>query len=626
MGHGWMRHEGYAWFAGSRGSSRREVTMSQRLHHACTAVGFVVALGWVGAALGQTTWVGQDSGLPAEARAWGDGRDQPTAPAATTAERRWLEWVPMPDGVLLATEIQIPATPGPFPTVLLRTPYPRAQWIGEVSRHVPRGYAAVIQECRGTGDSYGEFYLLRDDGPDGHATIQWIAQQGWSNGRVGMVGRSAMGLTQYAVAQGAPAALECLTPAHASPDWYHHRAYQGGSLRVELLAGWLGYLGHPNLLEEIKQHRLWDSWWEDFDWVGSPETIHVPMLHMGRWYDLAQQGTLDTFRILQHQGGAGAAGSQYLLMDPLDHFHQFGQLPVPPSQPDFETLRQQLTDAWLDYWLKDEPTGVAGWPQARVYLMGASGESGAPGNTWVEMRDWPPPAETRAFYLSQAGGGVLTESVPDPGQQLLPIDPLDPVPTHGGANLGPPLSTTPRGPWDQAAFPAGRPIESRSDVLTFTTEPLTQPVYVVGPVTARIWILPDTLDLDLSVRLTDVYPDGRSILIIDGIQRARMRIEDTAEHLLIPDVPTEIEVDLWSTAMVFNTGHRIRVAIAGSNWDRFEVNPNDGGDLNNPNYIPANPAILFGPEHPSAIYLPFSPLFADDFESGTTAAWSVVMP
>jgi len=218
------------------------------------------------------------------------------------------------------------------------------------------------------------------------------------------------------------------------------------------------------------------------------------------------------------------------------------------------------------------------------------------------------------------GGGTLTESVPDPGQQLLPIDPLDPVPTVGGANLGYPLSTTLRGPWDQAA------IESRADVLTFTTEPLTQLATVVGLVTARIWILPDTLDLDLSVRLSDVYPDGRSILVVDGIQRARMRIEDTAEHLLIPDVPTAIEVDLWSTAMVFNTGHRIRVDLAGTNWNRFERNSNDGGDLNNPNYIPANPQILFGPPYPSAIYLPFMALFADGFEGGSAAAWSHTVP
>ncbi len=203
------------------------------------------------------------------------------------------------------------------------------------------------------------------------------------------------------------------------------------------------------------------------------------------------------------------------------------------------------------------------------------------------------------------------------------IDPLDPVSTFGGANL---YSGAKYGPYDQAANPIGRPIESRADVLTFTTDVLTGATTVIGPVTAKIWINPDTPDLDLSVRLTDVYPDGRSMLIIDGIQRARMRCSDTEECFLTPGVPTEIEVDVWSTAMVFDAGHRIRVAIAGTNWERFERNSNDGGDLNNPNYIVANPEILFGPQYPSALYLPFPALFADGFESGDTSAWTSTAP
>ena len=130
----------------------------------------------------------------------------------------------------------------------------------------------------------------------------------------------------------------------------------------------------------------------------------------------------------------------------------------------------------------------------------------------------------------------------------------------------------------------------------------------------------------MSVRLTDVYPDGRSMLIVDGIQHARMRCGDDQECFLDPGVPEEIEVDLWSTAMVFNTGHRIRVAIAGTNYPRFERNDNSGGDLNNPNYQVAQPDILFGPQYPSAILLPLPALFADGFESGDTSAWSAVSP
>ncbi len=522
--------------------------------------------------------------------------------AAPVHAQGTLHWVEMPDGILLKTSVWLPTTGGPtYPTVLMRTPYGRS----EHPDLVQEGYAFVYQSCRGTGGSEGEFRVYDKAGPDGHATIEWIAQQSWSNGKVGMLGRSALGATQYAVAQGAPSALKCLAPAHESPDRYHHMAFPGGSLFYDLINNWF-QPRYADIYDELLQHRLLDSWWDDYDWMGdwieAPETIDVPMFHMGRWYDLAPQGPPDAFRIVQHQGGANAAGNQYLWMDPLDHFNDFYPFPHPPSPIPFEEFRHQLKLDWLAYWLKDEATGVDSWPQVRIYVMGAINEPGAPGNVWVEMSDWPPVAETRIFYLSQDGeDGVLSEPIPSPGQLVLPIDPLDPVETYGGGSY-----QEPSGPWDQAAVPPGRPIESRADVLTFTTDVLTEPTTVIGPVTARIWINPDTLDLDLSVRLTDVYPNGRSILIMDGIQRARMRCSDEYECFMTPGEPYEIEVDLWSTAMVFNAGHRIRVAIAGTNWKRFERNPNDGGDLNNPNYIVANPEILFGPDHPSSVELPIS--------------------
>jgi putative CocE/NonD family hydrolase len=246
--------------------------------------------------------------------------------------------------------------------------------------------------------------------------------------------------------------------------------------------------------------------------------------------------------------------------------------------------------------------------------MGACDEPGAPGCHWVDLDDWPPSDHwPKSFYL--AADGMLSTTVPKSGELELAIDPLAPVPTRGGANL-----TISRGPWDQ------QPVESRPDVLVFSSEVLTEPVEVMGRVTARIWIRPDTPDLDLSVRLTDVYPDGRSMLIIDGIQRARMRCSDTEECFLTIGEPTEVEVDLWSTAIVFNAGHRIRVAIAGTNWDRFERNDNSGGDLNDPHYQEAHPDILFGPDYPSSIALPTPVVFGDGFESGGTPAWSVTVP
>jgi predicted acyl esterase len=515
-------------------------------------------------------------------------------PIGAHAEQLPTQWVEMPDGVLLATEVWLPDGEGPFPTVLIRTPYGR--FSEDTDLYTGNGYATVVQDLRGTGESEGEYESNRTYPSDGHAAIEWTADQVWSDGTVGMVGNSALGVAQYAVAQGAPPALKCLRPGIASPDYYHHNCFQGGALRYDALYPVFRALGMLDLFEEIKQRRLWDAGWEDRYWLSAPETIRVPMLHIGGWFDTFQQGALDAFMVIQHQGGVGAAGNQYLVMDPLTHYGSHGQIRYPNLDPD---LSERLTLDWLAYWLKDEPTGVDRWPSVRVYLMGAHGESGAPGNRWVEMTDWPPEAKSRSLHLNQ--DGALTEEVAPAGRLVLTIDPNDPVATFGGANL---VRTS--GSWDQSFFPPSRPIESRSDVLTFTSEPLEEPTYVVGRVTARIWIDPDTPDLDLSVRLTDVYPDGKSMLIDDGIQRARMRCGDDLECFLTPGVPTEITVDLWSTAMVFNRGHRIRVAIAGTNWDRFEINSNDGGDLNDPSYVPAYPEILFGADHPSAIELPIS--------------------
>jgi putative CocE/NonD family hydrolase len=205
------------------------------------------------------------------------------------------------------------------------------------------------------------------------------------------------------------------------------------------------------------------------------------------------------------------------------------------------------------------------------------------------------------LYLSTDGG--LRQSPPAPGETVLTIDPLDPVPTLGGANLHPWIEVAGRemgaGSFDQ------RSIENRDDVLTFTTAALERPLTVMGRVRAHLWIRPDTPDLDLAVRLTDVYPDGRSMLVLDGIQRARMRCGDDHECFLIPGEPAELVIDLWSTAIVFNAGHRVRVAISGTNSPRFEPNPNDGSDLDQPDgRIVARPALLFGPETPSRLQLP----------------------
>ena len=524
-----------------------------------------------------------------------------TAVAAGAAAQAFSVSVTAPDGTPLATDVYFPigAGFGPWPVILQRTPYGKgANTVKDACLLFNVwGYACVGQDERGRGGSGGQYTGYVDEGPDGRATVEWIARQWWCDGNVGTFGASALGMTQYALSPGAPPALKCMVPIVATPDFYHHAVYEGGSLRYALVHGWLEDQNALDLFDPLKAHRLWDAWWDGWAVLPKVATVNVPALHIGGWYDIFQQGSLDAFTQFQHFGGPRALGKQKLVIGPWTHYGTFqpdaGELTYPTNSIYADDIFSVVRD-WFDLCLKGKASGAERWPAVRVYLMGAVGEDGAPGNRWLELPDWPPAAVTTPFFLDASRG--LSSSTSDPGEVGFVADPSDPVPTVGGQEL-----STEAGPYDQSG------IESRTDVLTFTTPVLDAPLTVAGRVRCTLWVRPDTTDLDIAVRLTDVYPapDGRSMLVTDGVQRARKRCGDDRECFLTPGVATEITVDLWSTAMVFNAGHTIRIDVSGSNAPRFEVNPNDGGDLNNPGVgIVAHPTVLVGPAQPSRLELP----------------------
>ena len=527
------------------------------------------------------------------------------AAAAPAAGQTFTTMVQAPDAVALATDVYcpLPGCLGRWPVVLQRTPYGKSGLKDTCGVFVFLGYVCVAQDERGRGASEGTYTGYRDEGPDGRATVEWLDRQPWCDGNVGTFGASALGMTQYSMAPGAPPALKCQVPIVGTPDFYHHAVYQGGALRYGLAWHWLHDVGADALYDQLAQHRLWDSWWEQWAVLPHVAEIDVPALHIGGWFDIFTQGTIDAFVAAQHRGGSGAAGRQKLILGPWTHYSigqtRAGAVEFPGNAFLLNDLITILRD-WLDQWLKGEDHGVAAWPAVKVYLMGALDEPGAPGNTWVSLADWPPGGGHESLYLSADGG--LSTAPAATGEVTLVADPADPVPTWGGRELLDDFNddgTPGSGMHDQ------RPIEARADVLEFSSAALMRPLTVMGRVATRVWVRPDSPDLDLAVRLTDVYPDGRSMLIADGIQRARMRCGDDRECFLTPGEPAELVVDLWSTAFVFAAGHRIRVDIAGSNAPRFEVNRNDGGDLDAPGGgVVAHPEILLGGEHPSRIELP----------------------
>jgi len=241
---------------------------------------------------------------------------------------------------------------------------------------------------------------------------------------------------------------------------------------------------------------------------------------------------------------------------------------------------------WFDFWLRGEPNGVMDSPSVRYFLMGA--------NRWCTAESWPPAGvKPLRLYLARGTGrnerslnnGRLTPKKPTDSQPAdsYNYDPRDPVPSIGGNTLhSPPLPAGRTGPLVADFMAAAGPRDQSSvegRCLTYTTEPLTEDLEVVGPVRVVLYASSSTPDTDFVAKLCDAFPDGRSIQVADGILRARYRQSRARPRLLQPGKIYELEIDLWSTAWLFPAGHRLRVSITSSCFPRFDRNPNSGRSL-----------------------------------------------
>jgi len=525
------------------------------------------------------------------------------APTTLPPEGPETAMVAMPDGVRLATDVYLPRGDGPWPTILIRTTYSRQGEMGGMADMLKMGgYVVVMQDTRGRFDSEGTDTVFSTATQDGQATLEWIAAQPWCDGRIGTWGPSALGIVQYMLAPNAPEALRCQFVAISTPDLYH-AGFLGGVARQSLVEGWLAWQDSEFILQEWLSHPMEDDYWDAADISGRYDEVHVPAIHIGGWYDIFTQGTLDAFVGYQEQGGAGAAGRQHLVMGPWTHIgmatgeRQQGELEY-PAGAEMDTMElMRLTFNWYQACLLGEESRADDWPTVRYYVMGDVDNPDAPGNEWREADAWPPPATELSLYLRADGLLDATPPTADEGGNTFVYDPSDPSPTVCGANL-----TIKAGPCDQ------REVEARDDVLIFSTPPLESPLEVTGRVRARLWLVSDAPDTDVAVRLTDVYPDGRSMLVTDGILRARFRgLDFTREELMIPGAPYELEIDLGSTSIAFDAGHAIRIVISSSNAPRFDPNPNTGAPLRaNDEIRTATNTILHDADHPSALLLPVS--------------------
>jgi uncharacterized protein len=527
----------------------------------------------------------QQPALSAEQQALLDSAPKPTEMFMTTR-----------DGVKLAANVYMPAGAGPFAVVLSRTPYikdgQREPLLGK--KYTDAGYVFVDQDVRGKGHSEGVYHAFTTDIEDGYDTVEWIAKQPWSTGKIGITGASALGMTSNYAAMSAPPHL---TAAYIVVAPYERflNTYPGGVLKDADTLGWMKRQGADQATLDVISGEVIDSaLWKRTSTLVNEKYVRIPIWYNGGWYDIFDEGNR-WFTYLQNRGAQGARGNQKLTMSAAGHGGLTGDIEY-PQLANLHGPNDEMR--WWDYWLKGIDTGIMDEPPVTYFMMGA-GRKGHPSELTrvVHAANWPPASRATCYYL--APKFALTTREPTVAEAKLSYrdDPSKPVESVGGANL-----LNKAGPMDQ------RQIPQRSDYLRFETAVLTQNVAIAGTVHMELYAATDGPDTDFMVKLVDVYPDGYEAIVLDAPIRVRFRHgrEPDDVQMMLPNVPEKLDIDLWETAITFEKGHKIAVHIASTASPKYEINPNTGeksGQHTMKARIATN-TIYFDQSHPSAMVLP----------------------
>jgi predicted acyl esterase len=481
--------------------------------------------------------------------------------------------IPMADGGELSADIYLPGE-GKYPAIVIITQAPKARWR---ESHFPRAafsssgdYAVVCVNTRGRGASKKNPRRegLNPFGKDGYDVIEWVASQSWSTGKVGMWGGSNEGKNQYCTAQAKPPHLRCIMPALTTPGTKeagtlprsYEQIYLGGVLRLEMFQGFPK--GSP-IVEQIRSRPLFDPSFYDRRPAGAPtvEDIEVPVMAIGAWFDNdVNRASIRTFKKVLDGASPDLRGHHRLLVAPWIHNNMYidgahGELEYANTASYYQEKEKQF----FDYWLRDIDNGQDETPVVRYYQMGR--------NEWRTSDVWPPERARKASFFLQPGGGLSPVA---PTSDAAPIsfvsDPGNPVPTVCGQNKG---KGQGKGSCDQQ-----EKVESHPDVVVFSSPVLTEAVDVAGDVAVEVSVSSDHEDTDIAFRLTDVWPDGRSMLVRDGILRMSLRESFTEYKFLTPGEVYRGVIDTIPVAYTFQKGHRIRLVISSSNYPRWDVNTN----------------------------------------------------
>jgi putative CocE/NonD family hydrolase len=508
--------------------------------------------------------------------------------------------IPMRDGVELYGAIYRPELGDCFPVLLIRSPYStqHPRYIEWALRFVESGYAVVMQDSRGRYESDGKWRPYIDEAQDGYDTQEWIGNQSWCDGTIGMFGISYPGFTQILPAQYRSKFVKALVPIANQEDNYGHLRYNGILQQQNAMNWiWLGDRTNQNaprelidwdevyrrlplltalddiadrpFFRDVIRNNEFNEFWSSYSMKGKYEQVETPAYFITGWYDNLVHEGFKCFAGWQSSKSEEVRSSSRLMVGPWTH-SQIGSA-EPFGDVDFGLNAAVDIPAehirWYDQRMRGEDTGIDKDPPVRIFVMGE--------NVWRFESSWPlQRTEYKPYFLhsngqanSANGDGALSEDRPgDEATDDFAYDPDDPVPTHGGQSMFP----TNTGPKDRKG------LEERDDILVYTTPALETALEVTGPIEVRLFAESSAPDTDFTATLVDVHPGGAAIHITEGIVRARFRESFENPTLIEPGEIVEYRFALWETSNFFKPGHRIRLEISSSNFPRFDRNLNTG--------------------------------------------------
>jgi uncharacterized protein len=534
------------------------------------------------------------------------------------------------DGISLVADIYHPQRIARTPTILVRIPLTRdfknslfASMIGKM--WAERGYTVVIQGTRGRFGSEGTFYPLRGERQDGIETLQWIAKQPWFDGHILTWGGSSFGQTQWAIADQSAPGPSALMVYFASTD-FHDMFYPGGAFSLDSALSWAirsygvrdqadwpsaneverAATGFPLLdadrrarganidfFKDWVGHPDRDAFWADIDGQNRVQSLKAPVLLMAGWYDPFLPTQLNDFIHIRQSSEPIVATRSRLIIGPWTHA---SEVTFPDGTKGGNFRLQSLAESlpWFDENL-GKTTPPASSP-VRIFVMGK--------NQWRNEQEWPlARTQYTPYFLgstrsanSVTGDGTLNTLAPiaeEPADSYA-YDPLHPVPTAGGAMIGP-----------AAGIARQNDIEGRGDVLVYTTPSLNEDLEVTGPISLILYVSTTAPNTDFTAKLLDVHQDGSAFNISEGILR---RSYQEAQGPSVTQKVYEIHLDLWPTSIVLFKGHRIRLEVSSSNFPRFDRNPNNGNRIaTEMNAISAKQTVSHDPKYPSRLIMPIIP-------------------